>query len=295
MPKTTKRENKLKTFPINKINKSYSNDSSVDYRINNMYKMMQRKQTKINTLLSRYNILSILNKHNVTNTNLLEEICSITSYASNEYNIQTHTIRRLKYLMKYNGNINIFDKKTILEIHDTIKHHLPDISDVKQTLKVHGNYEAIKKLRNKINEDDNNNNKSGCGITCSICFNSFNEKEIVIRHKGGCSALYHKRCIHMWIEVCNTKTCIFNCPCCKSDTDEYISFKYTLPLSSNIDEPNMEIKEDENNLKIKNETPRCSNCNICMQLKHNKWGKSFWGCPNYRNKTVMCKYTQSFD
>ena len=134
---------------------------------------------------------------------------------------------------------------------------------------------------------DQTNNK----IICDVCKQNFEDGEVFYRHDETCSGIFHKSCMYMMIEVTKTDEFFMTCPSCYRGTKTCVALVYSREKDQLIHEtpdfPTAIFKLDEID---QTNIPTCRLCATNLELKRNRLGSFFWGCPNF--KTRFCKTTQ---
>lgn len=232
--------------------------------------------------LSNGNLLQkVLNKNGVYNRKLLLEITTLLLVMENKYDQKCDIVRYLK-VMNSLKHQQLVQTNTILErVRNTEEIESGELDRLKRE---NANArQLIKVLREEINKrrEDDNKHENNDDIECSICLFGFENEEEVIKHEGRCIALFHQECILQWIKTRQNDSRLFDCPNCRTDVSNYLLFKYQ----------KNDNKEEEG--EIIRETPKCEKCNIDMVLKKSKRGTSFWGCSNFSDKQIKCRFTKS--
>lgn len=123
---------------------------------------------------------------------------------------------------------------------------------------------------------------------CNICHLNFEDDEIVYRHTKGCSGIFHKDCMHAMVEMTKTDKHFMLCPACYRNADTCIAMVYSESDAKTLQPPTSPssaiFDQDKVDQSVK---PQCSTCAIDLELKRNRMGSFFWGCPNYNSK--RCK------
>ncbi len=120
------------------------------------------------------------------------------------------------YLQENTFEDNIIN--TIFEylLNDTLSNslftNLNELDDVKITLTKEQFDKFEKKSISELKSLDKNDN---CNSNCSICMDSYKEKDNIVMLK--CNHYYHEECIENWL--CNQKV---TCPICRKDTREML-------------------------------------------------------------------------
>lgn len=266
----------------NKLRYNFRYESLIFNQIRNSDKYQIWNSKNFNSLSNGNLLQKILNENGIYNRKLLLELTTLLLVMENKYDKKCDIVKYLN-MMNCLKDKQLVQTNTILErVRNTEEIESDELDRLK---KENANArQLIKVLREEINkkrEEDDNDKKNSDEIECSICLFGFENEEEVIKHEGRCIALFHQECILQWIKTRQNDSRLFDCPNCRTDVSNYLLFKYQ--KNDNKEEGGEIIKE----------TPKCEKCNIDMVLKKSKRGTSFWGCSNFSDKHIKCKFTKS--
>lgn len=203
-----------------------------------------------------------------------------------------HIIRALKYKnMMYEGGVYEVFPMESYECSEGVQSRVlqlqKEVSDARALVR-HLRAEADKLRENKescasTNRPDNER------LSCSICFESLAPGDCIATLPTQCQSFYCLQCMETYAEYQRRMGSAISCPCCRAQTTSFITLTYSpghdTRQSPTLASANADSTDEE--ATALHSVPSCDNCQAPMVERTNKYGRKFYGCPNWGK--LRCK------